>query len=106
MAATVAGERTNERTTTVRVSVQTQETLRQLAEELGQPMSQVLAAAVERYRRTVFVQAANDEYTRLRASADQWEAEVAERRVSEGTLRDDLEPEGWSEDDFLPAQPR
>jgi hypothetical protein len=95
-----------ERTTTVRVSVLTQEALRKLSEELRQPMSQVLSAAVEHYRREVFWRKANEEYARLRASPEAWRDEMAERRVSEGTLADGLEPEEWSDDDVLPAESR
>lgn len=103
--ATTAAE-TTERTTTVRISAQTHETLRQLSHDLGQPMSQVLETAVEKLRRQVFLEKANEEYARLRADPEAWAEELAERELLAGTLKDGLEPEEWTDDDFIQTGPR
>jgi predicted DNA-binding protein len=93
-----------EATTTVRVSQDTHAKLRQLASETGRPISAVVEEAAERYRREVFLEKANEEYARLRANDRAWEAERAERQALDGTLKDGLEPEEWSEDDVVPAE--
>jgi predicted transcriptional regulator len=104
---TVKAEEEAERTegsTTVRVSQRTHAKLRQLAQGVGRPISTVLEEAVERYRREVFLHGANDDYARLRADPGAWADELAERRVVEGALKDGLEPEEWSEGDFVRAE--
>ncbi len=91
-------------TTTVRVSHQTHATLKRLAEELGTPITSVVDGAVERYRRDIFLRGASEEYARLRSDPAAWAEELAERRVWDAALKDGLEPEEWTEDDFLPAE--
>ncbi len=78
-------------TTTVRVSVETHENLRWLAEELGAPLQQALDKAVEQYRRQVFLEKANEEYARLRADPEAWAEELAERELWERAGLEDLQ---------------
>ncbi|MGI8549359.1 MAG: toxin-antitoxin system protein [Dehalococcoidia bacterium] len=78
-------------TTTVRIDEQTYKNLRALASAIGAPMQNVLAQAVEAYRRKWFLQAANDDYARLRADATAWADELDERRLWDATLLDGLE---------------
>jgi predicted transcriptional regulator len=106
MAVALAGTRSEARTTTVRVTNETHGSLRELAEELQQPISQVLAAAVEHYRRWVFLEKVNEEYARLWADPVAWAEELAERELLEGTLKDGLEPEEWTDDDFIQTRLR
>jgi hypothetical protein len=78
-------------TTTVRVSAETRAALRDLAAETGESMQEVLAKAVEAYRRRLFLEAANADYARLRADPRTWAEELEERRLWDATLLDGLE---------------
>jgi predicted transcriptional regulator len=77
-------------TTTVRVQVDTAQTLRDLAESMGRPMQAVLAEAVEAYSRRVMLEQLNEDFARLRADAEAWRVEIEERVLWESTLMDDL----------------
>jgi predicted DNA-binding protein len=90
----------SQRTTTVRVSLGTHAKVKALADELGEPISQVIAEAVEHYRRDAFFDALDSAVTRLRNDPKAWAEELAERRALEGTLADGLEPEEWTDADF------
>lgn len=79
--------------TTVRISKETRETLRELAEQVGQPIQKVLDNAVEAYRRQCILEQANAAYAALRADAEAWREEQSERQQWEGTLADGLEGE-------------
>ena len=78
-------------TTTVRISEQTRAALRQLAAHTGEPMLEILAQAVEAYRRRRILDLANERYAMLRADPAGWEDERAERQQWENTLADGLE---------------
>ena len=78
---------------TVRIRKETRETLRELAREAGAPMQDVLAAAVELYRRELLLARTNAAYAALRADSRRWQAELEERAAWEATLADDLETE-------------
>ena len=91
-----------EPTTTVRVSRSTHAKLQHLAGEVGRPMSQIVAEAVETYRRNAFFDAFDLAVARLRSNPKAWAEELAERRALEGTLQDGLEPEEWTDADFTP----
>ncbi len=78
-------------TTTVRVTEETHAALRDLAMETGEPMQEVVAKAVEAYRRRLFLEAANADYARLRADPQAWAEELEERRLWDSTLLDGLE---------------
>lgn len=77
--------------TTVRVSKETRETLRELAQQTGEPMHRVLARAIEGYRRQYILEKTNAAYTALQADPEAWQAELQERREWDVTLADDLE---------------
>lgn len=79
--------------TTVRISKETRETLRELAEQVGQPIQKVLDNAVEAYRRQCILEQANAAYAALRADAEAWREEQLERQHWDGTLADGLEGE-------------
>ncbi len=78
-------------TTTVRIDEQTREKLRALACEMDVSMQDVLAKAVEAYRRQRFLEDANADYERLRADPAAWAEELAERKLWDATLLDGLE---------------
>jgi predicted transcriptional regulator len=79
--------------TTVRISQETREALRELAEQVGEPMHKVLAKAVEAYRRQCILEKSNVAYAALRADPKAWQEEQQERRVWDSTLADGMERE-------------
>ncbi len=80
-------------TTTVRIKLETSETLRDLAATTGRSMQEVLADAVEAYSRQLLLERANTAYADLRANPELWAEELAEREAWEAALGDDLERE-------------
>jgi predicted transcriptional regulator len=79
--------------TTVRITLDTSETLSELAEATGRSKQDVLAAAVEAYSRQLLLDRTNAAYAALRADPTCWEAELEDRARWEATLGDDLERE-------------
>lgn len=75
---------------TVRISHSSWQILRQMAEEVGEPMQALLDRAIEAYRRQCLLQETNEAYTALRANAHAWLDEIAERKEWEATVGDDL----------------
>ena len=75
-------------TTTVRISERTHATLGELAEQNGQSMQEVLARAVEAYRRQQFLEGANAAYAALRSDPAAWAEEQAERAAWASSLAD------------------
>jgi predicted transcriptional regulator len=82
-------------TTTVRVDEQTHLKLRELSCEMNVPMQDVLANAVEAFRRQHFLEMANIEYAALRADPKAWAEELEERRLWDASLLDDLEDDPY-----------
>lgn len=72
--------------TTVRVRKETHEALRALADATQESIQDVVAKAVESYRRDRMLREVNTAYAALRADREAWQAELAERQVWEGTL--------------------
>lgn len=77
--------------TTIRISREIQGTLRALAAKEGKPMQEVLARAVELYRRKRLIEMGNQAYAALRNDPKAWEQELAERKAWESTLADGLD---------------
>jgi hypothetical protein len=77
--------------TTVRIRTETRETLRELERETGHRTSELLARAVEQYRRSVILGLTNTAYGALRADPDSWAELKAERDEWDSTLADGLE---------------
>lgn len=67
--------------TTVRISTQTKKTVKKLAAKTGRKMQAVLDEAVELYRRQCFLEEANVAFANLRADAQAWSEEQAERAM-------------------------
>ena len=78
---------------TVRVSKPTHQTLRELSEQLGEPVQGILETAVEEYRRKRFLEQANAAYAALGGDVEAWNDELAERADWDATLSDGLEAE-------------
>ncbi len=86
-------------TPTVPISEASHRILLELAEQTGQSTSEVLAKALDAYRRKVFFEQLNAGYAALRADPAAWAEMEAERKVWEATLMDGLDPqERWTED--------
>ncbi len=82
----------------VRINDKTHQALRQLAEEMQTPMQEIVAIAVERFRRQRILEATNEAYAALRADPEAWSQIEAERALWENTLMDGLdadEPQAW-----------
>ena len=77
-------------TTTVRVEQHTQATLKELAAQTGESMSEVLAKAVEAYRRQRIIEQTNAAYAALRRNPEQWREIEEERSAWDVTLSDGL----------------
>lgn len=87
--ATTASQRT------VRVTEVTHRTLQALAARAGEPMTVVLARAVERYRREQLLRDANDAWAAIKADPVAWREMKDEDKIWDATLMDGLEDEPW-----------
>jgi predicted transcriptional regulator len=76
---------------TVRIKPETHVKLRDIAQASGQSMPDVLEQAVESLRRARLLDESNRAYAELRDDPKAWKAELAERKLWEATLGDDLE---------------
>ena len=76
---------------TVKIDAATYAKLRETAAETGRPMIEVLAKAVESYRRQTFLEALNGDFAALRADPEAWKEESAERAAWDEALADGLE---------------
>jgi predicted DNA-binding protein len=77
----------------IRVPDVTHSILRELSDETGRPMQDILSEAVEEFRRHRMFELANEAYAAMRADADEWQEELEERRLWDTTLADGLEVE-------------
>ena len=73
---------------TIRVPEPTREILRDLSRQSGEPISNLVAKAVERLRREYYLEATNRAFANLREDAEAWQEELAERAEWEQTLSD------------------
>jgi predicted DNA-binding protein len=74
----------------LRINERTKAALRSLANERGEPMSQVVEELVEAARKEQFFATADAAYRRLRGDPDGWVAELSDRGAWESTLGDGL----------------
>ena len=74
--------------TTVRVARQTHDTLLELARETGAPIQDIVADAVEAYRRARMFEVANAAYAALRSNPEAWRELLEERAEWDVTLAD------------------
>jgi len=81
-------------TTTVRIREDAHQCLKDLARETGEAMAEVLAKAIESYRRDVFLRGLVDDFAALRRNPEAWKDELEERKAWDVTLGDDLEDDG------------
>jgi hypothetical protein len=84
---------------TVCISEASHRLLKELAEQTGQTMTEVLDKALDAYRRKLFFEQMNAGYAELRADPEAWAEHLAERKLWEATLMDGLDrDEHWTED--------
>ena len=77
--------------TTVRIRPETRETLRELEAETGWRTPDLLARAVDQFRRSLILANTNAAYAALRENADAWAAVEREREEWDATVSDGLE---------------
>lgn len=73
---------------TVRIDEASHDTLRNLAKRRGESMQEVLATAIEEYRRRHFLETVNSAFAALRNNPKAWKQEKEERAAWERTLKD------------------
>lgn len=83
---------------TICISEASHQLLKKLAEHTGQNMTDVLAKALDTYRRQVFFEQLNAGYAELRADPKAWAEQMAERDDWDATLQDGLDQERWTDD--------
>ena len=76
----------------VRIDKKSHQVLREMAEVDHCSMQEVLARALEEYRRIRFLKEANTAYAALRENARLWKEEQQERSMWDTTLRDGGSP--------------
>ena len=78
-------------TSTVRINEKAREDLRAIASQTGEAMADILAKAIEEYRRKVFMEQFNAAYAALRSDSKAWQQEQGERAAWDAALGDGLE---------------
>ncbi len=77
----------------IRISPDSEATLRELAKREGKSVEAVLDEAIEHYQREKLMDTANAAYARLRIDPEAWREDLTEREVWEATLKDGLDRE-------------
>ncbi|MBU1670054.1 MAG: ribbon-helix-helix protein, CopG family [Actinobacteria bacterium] len=86
-----------EKSTTIRVNLKTKKTIEELAASTGNSQVEIVAEAVEKYRRRRLLQEINESFARLRENPEEWEDYQREVREWDSTLMDGLEEEDFSD---------
>lgn len=76
------------KSTTIRVTSQARDTVRELSQITGKRQQEVVDEAVEAYRRQVLLDKANTAYAALRSDSKPWDDELEERAAWDTTLTD------------------
>jgi predicted transcriptional regulator len=85
--------------TTVRITEEARDLLRELAEDEGVSMQVVLGRAIEIYRRRRFLEEVNAGFARLREEPGAWQTHDADGQTSDATIADGLPAdEVWTDD--------
>jgi len=77
----------------VRVSSQSYQLLKSLAQDFGQSMQSVIDEALEELRRRKILEATNAAFSALKADKKAWNEELNERGLWENTLTDGVKSE-------------
>ena len=92
--------------TTVRITEEARDLLRELAADEGVSMQVVLGRALESYRRRRFLEEVNAGFARLREEAGGWETRDPDGGVSDATISDGLPADEVWTDDGRVVEPR
>ncbi|MGD9858355.1 MAG: toxin-antitoxin system protein [Planctomycetaceae bacterium] len=76
---------------TVRINPQTHTQLKELSDQSGEPMTVLVADAVDLLFRQRFLEQCNQAYARLKADPKAWNAELEERAAWDDALTDGLQ---------------
>jgi predicted transcriptional regulator len=76
---------------TVRITPETRATLQELAKESKQSMQELVAKAVEQYRRQLILQRTNEAFSKVRGQRGAWSKETEERHIWDSALSDGLD---------------
>ncbi len=87
------GVRATAESPNIRITARSKAMLRDLAKREGRPMQAVLDAAIQKYERDKFLDAANEAFAALRKSPAEWRKEQAERAIWDKALADGLDDE-------------
>uniref|UniRef100_A0A7C5V6V6 Ribbon-helix-helix protein, CopG family n=1 Tax=Caldicellulosiruptor owensensis TaxID=55205 RepID=A0A7C5V6V6_9FIRM len=79
------------KTTTVRVDIETYEGLKKLSEQLNQPMQKIIQEAIAEYKRKIILSATVEAFAALKENNKLWKEEIEERQIWENTLQDGIE---------------
>lgn len=74
--------------TTIRISRDTHEMLKDLARQQDRSLHDVIETALQAYRQRVMMQEMNEDFTTLKKNKKAWESELKERRLWDNTLSD------------------
>ena len=77
----------------VRVSSQSYQLLKSMAQDFGQSMQSLIDEALEDLRRRKMLEANNAAFSALKADKKAWKEELKERELWENTLADGVERE-------------
>jgi hypothetical protein len=84
---------------TVSISEPSHLILKELAEQTGQTMMDVLDKALDAYRRQLFFEQTNAGYAEMQADPQAWAEHLGERKQWDSTLSDGLDSnEHWTDD--------
>lgn len=79
------------KTTTVRVDIETYKGLRELSRQLNQPMQKIVREALAEYKRKTILSATAKAFATLKENSNLWKEEIKERQLWENTLQDGIE---------------
>lgn len=80
-------------TSIIRVATTFHQKIKSMAKEQKSSMQLILNKALYEYENILFFQEANRGYERLKRDPKAWAEELAERKIFEGTLMDDIDEE-------------
>lgn len=75
---------------TVRISEESRESLRVISSIFNLTMSEIADKAIEKYKRKIFLEKANEAYAHLKDNSKSWKEVLKERKKWDKTLSDGL----------------
>ncbi|HEV3237466.1 MAG TPA: hypothetical protein VGZ25_10790 [Gemmataceae bacterium] len=85
-------------TSSIDITDSTRDLLQAMSRQTGRTIPEILEKAVEEYRRKIFFEGLDQDYTALKADPEAWAQELEERKLFENTLMDGLDAdERWAD---------